>query len=145
MAQQANIREVNAVSELRGRVVETSETLARLVDDCNSTMQRVVDWVSRDRASYWKYELRRRDQKIQSARSDLERAKIARPDADPRSFTDQTRALKKAKLRLDEAQAKQKPADVGPLNSSVSRCCCEQAFAPWRPWPTPNFQRLFAG
>jgi hypothetical protein len=108
MAEQANIREVNAVSELRGRVVETSETLARLVDDCNSTMQRVVDWVSRDRASYWKYELRRRDQKIQSARSDLERAKIARPDADPRSFTDQTRALKKAKLRLDEAQAKTK-------------------------------------
>lgn len=108
MAEQANIQEVRAVSELRGRVVETSETLSRIVDDCNSTMQRFVDWVSRDRATYWKYELRRRDQKIQSARSDLERAKIARPDADPRSFTDQMRALKKAKSRLDEAQAKAK-------------------------------------
>jgi len=108
MAEQANIREVRAVSELRGRVVETSETLARLVDDCNATMRRFVDWVARDRATYWKTELRRRDQKIQSARSDLERAKIARPDADPRSFTDQRRALKKAKTRLEEAQAKTK-------------------------------------
>ncbi len=108
MAKQADIQEVQAVSELRGRVVETSETLSRIVDDCNSTMQRFVDWVSRDRATYWKHELRRRDQKIQSARSDLERAKIARPDADPRSFTDQMRALKKARSRLDEAQAKAK-------------------------------------
>lgn len=108
MSQQANIKEVRAVGELRGRVVETSETLARLVDDCNSTMRRFVDWVSRDRAAHWKNEHRRRDQKMQTARSDLERAKIARPDADPRSFTDQVRALRKAKAALEEAEAKRR-------------------------------------
>ncbi|MCH2135660.1 MAG: hypothetical protein MK101_03645 [Phycisphaerales bacterium] len=106
MARQADIREVKAVGELRGRVVESAETLARLVDDCNSTMRRFVDWVTRDRASHWKSELRKRDQKLQTARSDLERAKIARPDADPRSFTDQIRALRRTKAALEEAQAK---------------------------------------
>jgi hypothetical protein len=106
MSEQANIGEVRVVGELRGKVVDTAETLSRIVDDCNSTMQRFVDWVVRDRAAHWKNQLRKRDQKLQSARSDLERAKIAKPDADPRTFTDYIRALKKAKAALDEANAK---------------------------------------
>ena len=106
MGEQANIGEVRVVGELRGKVVETAETLSRIVDDCNSTMQRFVDWVVRDRAAHWKNQLRRRDQKVQSARSDLERAKIAKPDADPRTFTDYIRALRKAQAALDEANAK---------------------------------------
>ncbi len=103
---QANIGEVQALGALRGRVVETSEELARLVDDCNGTMQRFVDWVGRDRAAYWKQEERRRDQKVQTARSDLERAKIAKPDADPRSFTEQMQILKRARAALEEAGEK---------------------------------------
>ena len=106
MGQQANIGEVRAVGHLRGKVVETAETIGRIADDCNSTMQRFVDWVSRDRASYWKMEQRRRDQKVQTARSDLERAKISKPDADPRSFTEQMQILKRARAALDEAGQK---------------------------------------
>lgn len=106
MGQQANIGEIRAVGELRGNVVESAETIGRIVDDCNSHMQRFVDWVCRDRASYWKMEQRRRDQKVQTARSDLERAKIAKPDADPRSFTEQMHILKRARAALEEAGQK---------------------------------------
>ena len=104
---QANIAEVEAVGELRGHTVEAAETLGRLVDDCNSTMQRFVDWVARDRVAYWKMEHRKRDQKMQTARSDLERAKISKPDADPRSFTEQMQLVKRAKRALEEAVQKQ--------------------------------------
>lgn len=106
MGEQANVKSIEAIGELRGRFVSTGESIRRILDECLGEVRRTMTWVEGPQLEHWKREARKREQKAASARSDLERAKISKPDADPRSFVDQTRALKRAKDALDEAHMK---------------------------------------
>ncbi len=108
MAEHAHVGSIEVIGELRGRLVQTSELLTRTGEECLSQATRILSWVQGPQMEHWKQQIRKREQKFASARSDLERAKIARPDADPRSFIDQQRALKRAKAAIEEAQAKLK-------------------------------------
>ncbi|MDP6890032.1 MAG: hypothetical protein QF471_01775 [Phycisphaerales bacterium] len=106
MHDRANVGAIEAISELRGRCVEAGESIARTLDDCISHSARVLAWVQGPQAEHWKRQKRKREQKFASARSDLERAKIAQPDADPRSFVDQQRDIRRTKAALEEADQK---------------------------------------
>ncbi|MDP6601014.1 MAG: hypothetical protein QGH76_01815 [Phycisphaerales bacterium] len=106
MHEQANVGAIEAIAELRGRCVEVAETIARTLDECVNQAARVLGWVQGPQAEHWKRQKRKREQKFASAKSDLERAKIAKPDADPRSFVDQQRAIRRAKSALEEADSK---------------------------------------
>ncbi|MDP7069892.1 MAG: hypothetical protein QF561_00915 [Phycisphaerales bacterium] len=108
MRDQANVRSIDAIAELRGRIVEASESMARTIDECVNRTTRLLAWVQGPQLQHWRGQKRKRDQRLASARSDLERAKISRPDADPRSFVDQQRAIRKAKAAADEATEKLK-------------------------------------
>ena len=106
MGEKADVRSIDAIGFFRGQVITSSEALRRLLDDCNSQVQRVHQWLSGECSQHWKQEARKRDQKLNSALSDLQRARIAQPDADPRSFADHNRAIRKAKTRVEEAAEK---------------------------------------
>ena len=106
MGEKADVRSIDAIGFFRGQVIAASEAMRRMLDDCNSQVRRVHQWLSGECAQYWKREARKRDQKLNSALSDLQRARIAQPDADPRSFVDHNRAIRKAKARVEEAAEK---------------------------------------
>jgi uncharacterized protein YukE len=106
MAEKADVRSIDALAFFRGQVIGTSESIRRLLDDCNSQVRRVQQWLEGECAQYWKREARKRDQKLNTALSDLQRARIAQPDADIRSFVDHNRAIRKAKAKLEEAAEK---------------------------------------
>ena len=106
MRDSAHVGAISAISELRGRFVEAGEAISRTVDECVSQAARTLTWVQGPQTEHWKRQKRKREQKHASAKSDLERAKIAKPDADPRSFVDQNRAIKKTKAAIEEAEQK---------------------------------------
>ncbi len=106
MREQVNVGAIEAISELRGRCVEAGESIARTLDECLSQAARTLTWVQGPQTEHWKRQKRKREQKFASAKSDLERAKIAQPDADPRSFVDQQRGIRRAKAALEEADQK---------------------------------------
>jgi len=108
MRDQANVQSIDAIAELRGQIIETSEALSRTLDECVSRTTRLLAWVQGPQLQHWRTQQRKRNQRLASARSDLERAKISRPDADPRSFVDQQRAIRRAKAAADEATEKLK-------------------------------------
>ncbi len=106
MAKKANVTSIDTIGHLRGQVIETSASIRRIVDECVGQVRRAQQWLVNDCARHWQVEARKRDQKLNSALSDLQRARIAQPDADPRSFVDHNRAIRKAKRRREEASAK---------------------------------------
>ncbi len=108
MRDQVNVQSIDAISNLRGQIFETSDLLSRTIDECISRTTRLLAWIQGPQLQHWRMQKRKRDQRVASARSDLERAKISRPDADPRSFIDQQRAIRKAKAAADEADDKLK-------------------------------------
>ncbi len=91
---------------LRARFVSTGETVGRVLDECLGQVRRAESWLANDCVMHWKIEARKREQKLSTALADLQRAQIARPDVDPRSFFDQNRAIRKAKDRREEAALK---------------------------------------
>lgn len=106
MSKRAHVESVTSISKLRGKVIETSEAINLEVEACLGQVKRVLSWVQGPQLDHWKQQVRKREQKIATALSDLERAKIARPDADPRTFVDQQRAIRRARQAVDEAKEK---------------------------------------
>ncbi len=106
MRDRANVGAIEAISTLRGKCIQAGEDIRRALDGCLSQSAHVLAWVRGPQTDYWKRQKRKREQKGATARSDLQRAMIAKPDADPRSFSDQHRAINLAKKTIEEADQK---------------------------------------
>ena len=106
MSKKAHVGSLQAISELRGHIIKASESICRMTDECMSEVHALRQWLEGPQQEHWKRQVRLRNQKLASARGDLERAKIARPDADPRTFSDQQREVNKATKAMEEAEQK---------------------------------------
>ncbi|HVX15170.1 MAG TPA: hypothetical protein VHC22_28515 [Pirellulales bacterium] len=72
------------------------------------TVRRAIDWFQSDLLKYWQNELRKRDEALTNARSDYERCRMQSFGGRAPDCTDQKVAMRKAQLRLEEAQDKLK-------------------------------------
>jgi len=106
MRDQANVGAIEAISELRGKCIQASEDIRRTLDECLSQCARVLMWIQGPQTEYWRRQKRKREQAIATAKSDLQRAMIAKPDADPRSFIDQQRSIRRATAAVEHADKK---------------------------------------
>jgi hypothetical protein len=106
MRKQAKVGAIEAISELRGKCTQTGEDISRTLAECQSQSALVLTWVKGPQAHYWKRKKQKRQQQLETAKSDLQRAMIAKPDADPRSFTDQHLAITRARRAVQEADEK---------------------------------------
>lgn len=134
MAERADNRAIDSMGGLRAKFVSSSESVIRFLDDCFSQVQRVDSWLSNEAQIYWKTEARRRDQKLSTALADLQRAQLSRPDVDPRTFFDQQRAVRKAKLAREEATVKLQRIKY--WQQELSRCLLKLRgrLQPMRTW-----------
>ena len=60
-------------------------------------------WVNTDQPPVWRIRIRKIEAEVNNARSDLERAKISRPDDSPRMFIDMQKTLEKARRKQHQA------------------------------------------
>ena len=107
MADQANVRSIDAISDCRAALIKYIPAARVTLGEARSDVLRTQQWVDAKKIE-WKNRLKKCNQLFANARSDLERAKIARPDAHPTMFTDQLRAIEKAKRNVEECEEKLK-------------------------------------
>ena len=108
MADQANVRSIDAIADCRASLIKYIDAMRVALSEAVSDVRRVQQWVSGTKRQEWTQRGKKCTQLLANARSDLERAKIARPDAHPSMFTDQKRAVDKAKRNIDECEHKLK-------------------------------------
>jgi len=101
----AKITSIGALREFRLVVAKyRSEATAALIE-AESELQRTVVWLRHDRLAHWTRELRKREELLVRAKSEMYR-NVVQSDTDGRAGVDQKKALEKAKRQLAEAQQK---------------------------------------
>lgn len=105
MARGARVVSIELIAELRARLLAYREEAVSILDNADSEVERAHRWVSQDQAAYWQSELRRREDAVVQARSDLARAEAQKQMGKP-STLDERRALDRAKRAVEEARDK---------------------------------------
>ncbi|TVQ81392.1 MAG: hypothetical protein EA380_01930 [Phycisphaeraceae bacterium] len=105
MARGARVVSIELIGELRARLLAYREEAASILDNADSEVERAYRWVSQEQAAYWQSELRRREDVVVQARSDLARAEAQKEMGKP-STLDERRALERAKRAVEEAREK---------------------------------------
>lgn len=108
MKRAAQITDVEQLRPLKTAMVRFQHDSADALEMLRMQIQRAVEWLEHDRPAYWKEEVRRRWEKVNAARAELERAKMRKvADREP-PCRDEKAALAKAKDRLQFAEIKQR-------------------------------------
>ncbi|MBG83054.1 MAG: hypothetical protein CMJ40_00745 [Phycisphaerae bacterium] len=103
MSKQANITSVESLDAFRADVREFQQVAMRELMSMRQDVQKMETWITLDQPPKWKIRSRKIDAEINNARSDLERAKISRPDQDPRIFVEHRKALQRARAKQQVA------------------------------------------
>ena len=106
MPDRANVRSIDAIGDCRASLIKYIDAMRVALSEATSDVRRVQQWIAGTKKQEWTQRARKCTQLLANARSDMERAKIARPDAHPSMFTDQKRAVDKAKRNIDECEHK---------------------------------------
>lgn len=107
MAERANVRSIDSISDCRASLIKYIPEARVALGEARSDVLRTQQWIDAKKIE-WKNRQKKCNQLFANARSDLERAKIARPDAHSTMFTDQIRAIEKVRRKLDECEHKLK-------------------------------------
>lgn len=106
MADRANVRSIETIADFRAKLTTYLHTARTAVNEANSDVMRVKRWVDETQKHNWSMRHKKVRQKLANARSDLERAKISRPDAHPSMFVDQQRAVSRTKSEMEQCEEK---------------------------------------
>ena len=106
MADRANVKSINTIADFRARLKTYIDSARTTISEAHTDVLRVQRWIDETQHHHWSMRQKKCRQLLANARSDLERAKISRPDAHPTTFVDQQRALRKAKANLEECEEK---------------------------------------
>ncbi len=103
MSKQANITNIESLDAFRADVREFQQIALKELMSMQRDVQKMEAWITLEQPPTWKMRSRKIEAEVNNARSDLERAKISRPDQSPRMFADQRKALQKAKAKQEFA------------------------------------------
>jgi hypothetical protein len=103
MAERAKVSDVEILKDLKIALVKFAEEIRSTLSGVDSEVQRVGQWLTHDRPSHWKHEIRRREDKVQHAKAAIATKQLARAP-DPVSVAQERKDLQKAQRFLDEGQ-----------------------------------------
>src|SRR5581483_10779840 len=104
MSQGANVRSIEALSRYKNNLVAFAEDARVMVNGVDMEVRRTRNWLERDQLAHWKAQIKRRDQEVQQARTELHRRKLSQMNSDVITDTEQKEALRLAQRRLAEAE-----------------------------------------
>lgn len=102
----ANLTSTDAVTALRGALVQFSATASDALVQLTLEARRPVAWIEHDRAQYWPRQVQRSSDAVSEAKLALQRCELTIDGDSGRSCYDERKALEKAKRRLQEAEDK---------------------------------------
>jgi hypothetical protein len=106
MSLSANVRSVDALKDVKLALIAYSEDARAALTTVDMEVRRVRDWLEREQLTYWKNQVKRREEEVNIARSDLHRRRLSAGNSDAISDTEQKEALRLAQRRLVEAEEK---------------------------------------
>ncbi|MEM7628408.1 MAG: hypothetical protein AAF356_03195 [Planctomycetota bacterium] len=118
MTDSARVSSIEALRAFRPALTRFAEESRAAVGASEASARRTLDWLAREQGPAWAREIRRREEEINSLRSEAYR-KSAGPGASPRPPADLELRLQKAKRRL--SLARQKVDDVRRWGKQLER------------------------
>jgi hypothetical protein len=108
MDSQARVASLDRVEEFRTAYAKFGDAARQALLGVELEIRRMLDWLEKDQVAFWKGEIRRREEKVNEAKAALHRKRITATFGHVVSDTDEIVALRKAKVRLEEAEEKLK-------------------------------------
>lgn len=106
MSRAANVHSVQTLKDFKVAMVEFAEDARNALSGVEMDLRRMRDFLERDQLGYWQMQIKRRNEEVMQARSDLHRRKISQQGSDAVSDTEQKEALREAMRRLRVAEEK---------------------------------------
>lgn len=101
----ARVTSIAALREFRPALIKFVEEARAALIAAEADASRTIDWLRRDQAPFWKKEIRRRQDVIVRAKTNLFN-KQRSASGDPRSAVEERKALELAQQRLQDAEAR---------------------------------------
>ncbi len=105
---QASVHSIAALEAFKAALVKFETEGRETLSVSDMDVRRGLDWFQNDLLKHWLSEVRRREEAVTHAKSDLERCRMQKFGDRTPDCTDQRVALKKAQARLEEAEQKVK-------------------------------------
>jgi hypothetical protein len=106
MSRSANVQSVQTLKDFKVAMITFAEDARNALTGVDMDCRRMRDYLERDQLGYWQAQVKRRNEEVMQARSDLHRRKISQQGSEAVSDTEQKEALREAMRRLRVAEEK---------------------------------------
>lgn len=106
MSQSANVRSVQSIHDFKLALATFAEDARNALSGVESDLRRTRNWLQRDQLSHWQAQVKRRNEEVSMARTELHRRRLSQQGSDAISDTEQKENLRIAQRRLEEAEHK---------------------------------------
>jgi hypothetical protein len=106
MSRSANVLSVQALKDFKLTMINFAEEAKNALSGVDMELRRMRDWLERDQLGYWVAQVKKRNEDVMQARSDLHRRKLSQQGSESVSDADQKEALREALRRLHVADEK---------------------------------------
>jgi hypothetical protein len=100
----ANVRSIDALRDMKMALQTFAEEARVALDGVEMEIRQLRNWLERDQLSYWRSQVKKGQEQVAMAKSELFRKQLSASDAV--SDTEQKEALRHAKRKLAEAEDK---------------------------------------
>lgn len=106
MSRTANVQSIQTLKDFKLAMIEFGEDARNALSGVEMDLRKMRDFLERDQLGYWQMQVKRRNEEVMQARSDLHRRKISQQGSDSVSDSEQKEALREAMRRLRIAEEK---------------------------------------
>ncbi len=106
MSSQVDVRSVEAIKDFRVALALYAEEALGALGAVHMEARRTVHWVQHDRRNYWIDQVKRRRERVASARSEVARRRLMKTADSTPAISEQKEILRQAEASLREAESK---------------------------------------
>lgn len=106
MSQSANVRSVEAIQHFKVSLTNFADDARNALGGVEMEIKRTRDWLLRDQLGYWQSQVKRRNEALSMARTELHRRRLSQQGSDAISDTEQKENVRNAQRKLEEAEQK---------------------------------------
>jgi chromosome segregation ATPase len=107
MSQFANVTSITSLAELKASFATFTSEACEALSSLEMEIRRSLDWLQ-EQLKYWQATVRKCEDEVFQAKQELARRKMMRISDRPLDTTEQEKALRKARARLEHAEEKVK-------------------------------------
>src|SRR5262249_25758784 len=104
MSSQAEVRSIEALKDFRSALALYGEDTLAALGAAEAEVRRTVLWLQQDRPYYWQEQIKRRRERVASARADLFRLKLQKTPEHHPSLAEPKERLRHAEASLQDAE-----------------------------------------